>query len=71
MKTIKIKYDIDEKVFISELNLNGKISQISYDRGGLQYQIRYFYNGKIEYLWCNEDDIASKANSDVVGFMSN
>ena len=71
MKTIKIKYDIDEKVFIPEFDINGKISQVSYDRSGIQYQVRYFFNGEMKFFWVNENDITPKADSDVVGFMAN
>ena len=47
---IQVKYELNTKVLVKELNIKGSVCRIGYDRSGLEYQIRYFYNGEIKYV---------------------
>lgn len=65
------KYDLNDKVCVEPLNIKGTILEISYDRGGICYKIKYFYNGDIKTAWVDEEDLSPLKSGGTCGFMRN
>lgn len=55
--TIECKFNIGDKVKIPILETTGRIKTIWYVERGLQYQVRYFIDGKVVEEYFYEDEL--------------
>jgi hypothetical protein len=55
---ISTKFDINQKVYIDELKLYGKIKSIFVTRSSTEYNVRYFDSGKPLEVYFLEDEIS-------------
>ena len=54
---IKTKFGLEQKVKIIELECLGIIIGIFYGRNGVEYNIRYFYNGEAKTVYFYENEL--------------
>lgn len=56
--TIECRFDIRDKVTIKEIQQIGRVKSIWYVTRGIEYEVRYFYEGKplSEYFFEDELD---------------
>jgi len=57
---IETNLDVDQKVFIKNLDVGGRIAEISIDRAGTQYKVRYFDNATINFGYFYEDELEKR-----------
>ena len=50
-------YEINSHVSIIAFECNGRILEILYDRLGIQYHVRYFWEGTTQSAWFYEDEL--------------
>lgn len=69
---LSTKYDIDDRVFIEELNIKGYVDSIDIDRAGIRYYVKYFFGGDFKGSYFPEE-VLSKINTtnSPVGYMCN
>ena len=53
-------FDIDDKVYIPELERPEVVDSIFITRSGIRYCVRYFIDGKLQEVYFNTDEIAKK-----------
>ena len=51
MKRIRIEHVLKDLVRIKGLNTIGRVWAVNISRADTQFQVRYFWNGKIEEVW--------------------
>lgn len=51
MKKINVEYALKDLVRIRALNTIGRVWAVNISRADTQFQVRYFWNGKIEEVW--------------------
>lgn len=54
---IKIDYNIDDKVNIKPLNLEGRVTGITITRDGLEIKCKYYAGNESKYDWFYEDEL--------------
>ncbi len=57
IKTLKIFFDLKDKVYIKEIDRPGRVVAVLYDEMGLRYKVRYLFNGTLEMLHFFEDEL--------------
>ncbi len=55
---IETKYDIDQCVFIPNLNMIGRIQNIYVGRHSIEYNVRYFTSGRPETCYFLEEELS-------------
>ena len=67
--TIQTKYNISDKVFIPELNINGTIISVYISDCGIRYNIRYFKDFDVKDCYFYEKEIEHyKSKEKEMGF---
>lgn len=59
-KIIEIKFDIHEEVQIEELNSKGTVVAVYISDTGIQYNVRYFYNGEAKTVYFFEKELTKR-----------
>ena len=59
--TITTKFSMRERVLIPELELSGRIVEISVEINGHSYRVQYFVNGEQKFAWLMDDDLEAIA----------
>lgn len=54
---INTKFNINNRVKITELNLYGRIKDIWITRAGVEYNVSYFYSGVLQSAYVIEDEL--------------
>lgn len=68
---VNTKFNHRDRVFIPELNLNGKIIGIYIGSNlNIEYNIRYFKDGDVKTCYFYEDEIESAREKEELGFKS-
>lgn len=52
-----LKFNIGDKIKIKELDREGRVHSIWFTKHGIEFQVRYFYNGEIKEVYFYEDEI--------------
>lgn len=68
---INTSFNIGQKVIVVPLDIRGKITGIFVDKAGYEYQVSYFFNGKTERAYFEEEDIKVINDNVPHGFFSN
>jgi len=55
--TIKFVYSRGDKVWIPELKINGRVKSVWIGDAGVQYNVRYFHDGKADTVYFYEDEL--------------
>lgn len=55
---VELKFQISDTVLIEELKLKGRVVAVFIGYYGVQYQIRYFYNGKVNTIYFFESELS-------------
>ena len=55
---IEFKFDIKDRVWIIDLSCYGRVVSCWYTKKGLEYEVRYFLEGKIETTYLFEDELS-------------
>lgn len=58
--TIETQFDLDDRVYIIDLNLHGRVKSIWVVPRGIQYEIRYFDKAKPETIYFYEDELSEE-----------
>lgn len=72
MRKLILKFNIDERVLIPEINTKGRVNSIAIYKGGrILYEVRYFLNDKLECPFLNENEIVKLTNKTrtLIGFI--
>ena len=56
--TIETKYELEEKVVVSELNITGRVIAFYYETK-IEYKIRYFDSGDVRSVYFFENELQS------------
>lgn len=57
------EYQILDKVTITELKQPGRVRGIYIDRHGVSYQVRYFWEGKVQHEYFYSDEIQKRKDN--------
>jgi len=57
---INFKYNFGDKVWIKDLECYGRVLSCWHTRSGLQYEMRYFIDGKHETSYLFEDELLTE-----------
>ena len=60
MRTVEVKYNIDDSVEIIPLVRIGRVITIWITRTGIQYEVRYFDNAEVKSVCFFESELKSK-----------
>lgn len=54
------KFNVGDRVKIHPVEWEGRVIAVFYSRRGMEYQVRYFHNGKAELEYFFEDELELK-----------
>lgn len=54
-----MKFKLNQKVMINDLNIKGRILEISISRTATYYRVRYFYDGKLNDFFLLGEELKS------------
>ncbi len=68
MKTLMLKFELKEKVFVPELKTTGMVIGIYFEDTGLSYRVRWFRAGEPFQAILYEHELAEYTGQQTVGF---
>ena len=54
-------FSIGDRVMIQEISTPGKVRVCRRDKDGITYLVTYWWEGKLQEVWLNEDELKSPA----------
>lgn len=66
---LSTKFNINDKLYIKELKIWGKVKGLFLDGDGMQYNLRYFHEFKPLTCYFLEDELSDKEENNTVGFV--
>lgn len=57
MKKLEVRYVIEDRVRIKELEIEGRVLTIWAVPQGIKYEVRYFHNGDAKTVYFFEDEL--------------
>ena len=57
---MKYEFEVDQKVFIKPLEVGGRVCEISIDRTGTQYKVRFFDNCAVHFVYFWPDELEAR-----------
>jgi uncharacterized protein YodC (DUF2158 family) len=64
MKSIELKFDINERVKIKEFNIVGTVVSIWITTKNIKYEVRYFSDYKPQEVYFHEEELEETYNKD-------
>lgn len=65
---INTKFNIKDKVKITELKREGKITSIYISETGIQYNVRFFEGADVKTVYFYEDELKEPEKEEILGF---
>ena len=55
-----LKFRLHQRVMIKEIERPGIVKQINIADGGIQYEVRYFWDGEVKTVWFYADELMER-----------